>query len=57
MILKHKLIAVKNPSNGETIVRRMMARESEWVIRADNGTFRQVPRNHIWVECENNPKK
>ena len=39
-ILKHKLIAVKNPSNGETLIRRMMGNQSEWVIRADNGTFR-----------------
>ena len=55
-ILNHRLIAIKSPFDGLTHIRRMIGFQSDWVIRADNSTFRQIPTNHIWVECEN-PKE
>ena len=42
-----------NPfDKSEIIYRRVVATETLWVKRADDGAIIQVPKGHVWVECE-----
>ena len=38
-------------------MRRTIAIPNEWVERADTGGYAQVPKEHLWVECENYEKR
>ena len=51
--LQGKVIALRNPYNKKEIVfRRVIATESLWVKRSDDGGIIQVPKGHVWIECE-----
>ena len=48
-------MVIKNPNNREVVVRRVVGTSGEWVQRNDNqGGMSQIPKEHLWVECENN---
>ena len=52
--LKGKIIAIQDPQKpGKIMTRRVIGVSGEWVRRCDDGGFAQVPREHLWVECEN----
>ena len=52
--LKGKLIAIKDPQgNGTILTRRVIGVQGEWVRRVDDSGFVQIPREHLWIECEN----
>ena len=51
--LQGKVVAIINPyDKSQIIFRRVVATESLWVKRLDSGGIVQVPKGHMWVECE-----
>ena len=48
-----KVVALSNPyDKNEVVFRRVVATERLWVKRNDDGGIIQVPKGHVWVECE-----
>ena len=48
-----KVVAMMNPfSPREVIYRRVIASEGDWVQRLDDNGIINIPKNHVWVECE-----
>jgi len=39
------------------ILRRVIGVPGEWVQRADDGGFIQLPKEHLWIECENDQER
>ena len=39
------------------ILRRVVGVPGEWVQRADDGGFIQLPKEHLWIECENDQER
>ena len=51
--LTGKVVAMVNPyDEKEVIFRRVIATETLWVKRMDDNGIIQVPKGHVWVECE-----
>ena len=48
-----KVVAVQNPFNvKEVVYRRITATEHFWVRRMDNAGIIEIPKHHVWIECE-----
>ena len=51
--LHNKVIAVKNPFKpSELLFRRVVATENFWIRRSDDSGLIQIPKGHLWVECD-----
>ena len=50
-------MVIKNPYDGELIVRKCVGVPKEWIGRKDDGRFVEVPNEHIWVECAQNQNR
>lgn len=51
--LKGKLVAMRNPYDPyQVLYRRVIATELFWIQRQDDSGLIQVPRGHVWLECD-----
>ena len=51
--LEGQIVAIKNPDDGEIMLRRVVATPDQWVMRQDDKKFLYVPEGHLWVESHN----
>ena len=51
--LQNRVVAIKNPFKpDELLFRRVVATENFWIKRADDSGLIQIPKGHLWVECD-----
>jgi mitochondrial inner membrane protease subunit 2 len=52
--LRNQIVALRDPFHPKRIAfRRVIAVEGQWVQRIDDGGIIQIPKGHVWIECEN----
>ena len=45
-------MAIRNPYTNKVIFRRIIATELQWIRRSDDMGLIQIPKSHVWVECD-----
>ena len=50
--LQGKVVAIRDPYTNKVIFRRVIATELFWIRRIDDMGLIQIPKSHVWVECE-----